>query len=46
MRLNRMAWENPTRFNPGSLMRKLVRTGTYYCVGQVDRFYGTLRVRC
>jgi len=29
MRLGRMNRANPTKFNPGSLVRRLVRTGTY-----------------
>ncbi len=30
MRLNRMRRDNPTKFNPASLMRELVDHGTYY----------------
>lgn len=37
MRLGRMNHANPTRFNPGRLLRHLVRTGKYHRAGSFER---------
>lgn len=36
MRLNRMNHANPTRFNPARLLRTLVESGKYRCLGRLD----------
>ncbi|MEZ6058473.1 MAG: hypothetical protein R3C01_17365 [Planctomycetaceae bacterium] len=35
MRLGRLNRENPSRFHPGRLLRTLVRTGVYACLGPI-----------
>lgn len=37
MRLGRLNHDNPTRFNPGRLLRRLVRTGKYHRVATYQR---------
>lgn len=39
MRLHRMNRANPTRYNPASLVRELVRQGTYQYVGELSADY-------
>jgi hypothetical protein len=39
MKLNRLCRTNPTRFNPGRLVRRIVSQGTYRKVASYDRSF-------
>ena len=42
MRVGAMNRTNPTRYNPSTLLRTLVRTGVYEYMGEVKNIHGTL----